>query len=182
MTNDGTITLIFSHKKTFFCAVASTLMLHSVHLRYPKRLHKVVRQLLPECHVRFVLSDSGSSKGAALVTAVAQRLASRRRQVRMLCVSVCVFCAVCFIYAAIYNISLVFQVDETLSPFRLSQEQLRLVKDRMRDGLEAGLKSAGPSSVKMLPSFVYHTPDGTGQKLKPNQNHFHNFFKLLQES
>lgn len=49
--------------------------------RYPKRLHKVVRRLLPECHVRFVLSDCGSSKGAALVTAVAQRLAVRRQQV-----------------------------------------------------------------------------------------------------
>lgn len=49
--------------------------------RYPKRLHKVVRRLLPECHVRFVLSDSGSSKGAALVAAVARRLAQRRQQV-----------------------------------------------------------------------------------------------------
>uniref|UniRef100_A0A8C4ELX1 Hexokinase-3 n=1 Tax=Dicentrarchus labrax TaxID=13489 RepID=A0A8C4ELX1_DICLA len=101
------------------------------HPQYPKRLHKVVRRLLPECHVRFVLSDSGSSKGAALVTAVAQRLASRRRQ-----------------------------VDETLSPFKLSQEQLQLVKTRMRSGLEAGLKSKGPSTIKMLPSFVYRTPDG----------------------
>ncbi|XP_070758432.1 hexokinase HKDC1 isoform X1 [Enoplosus armatus] len=105
---------------------------YKTHPQYPKRLHKVVRRLLPECHVRFVLSDSGSSKGAALVTAVAQRLASRRRQ-----------------------------VDETLSPFRLSQEQLQLVKAKMRAGLEAGLKSKGPSAIKMLPSFVYHTPDGT---------------------
>ncbi|XP_034536621.1 hexokinase HKDC1-like [Notolabrus celidotus] len=105
---------------------------YKTHPQYPKRLHKVVRRLLPECHVRFVLSDSGSSKGAALVTAVAQRLASRRRQ-----------------------------VDETLCPFRLSQEQLQLVKTRMRMGLEAGLKSKGPSTIKMLPSFVYHTPDGT---------------------
>ncbi|TMS13176.1 Putative hexokinase HKDC1 [Larimichthys crocea] len=105
---------------------------YKTHPQYPKRLHKVVRRLLPECHVRFVLSDSGSSKGAALVSAVAQRLASRRRQ-----------------------------VDETLAPFRLSQEQLQLVKTRMRAGLEAGLKSKGPSTIKMLPSFVYRTPDGT---------------------
>ncbi|KAF1392977.1 hypothetical protein PFLUV_G00033620 [Perca fluviatilis] len=106
--------------------------LYKTHPQYPSRLHKVVRRLLPECHVRFALSDCGSSKGAALVTAVAQRLASRRRQ-----------------------------VDETLSPFRLSQEQLQLVKTRMRTGLEAGLKSKGPSTIKMLPSFVYRTPDGT---------------------
>ncbi|XP_029314653.1 putative hexokinase HKDC1 [Cottoperca gobio] len=105
---------------------------YKTHPRYPNRLHEVVRRLLPECDVRFVLSDSGSSKGAALVTAVAQRLASRRRK-----------------------------VDETLSPFRLSQEQLQLVKTRMRAGLEAGLKSKGPSAIKMLPSFVYSTPDGT---------------------
>ncbi|KAL6113233.1 hkdc1 [Pungitius sinensis] len=105
---------------------------YKMHPQYPNRLHKVVRRLLPECHVRFVLSDSGSSKGAALVSAVAQRLASRRRQ-----------------------------VDGMLSLFRLSQEQLRLVKTRMRTGLEAGLKSKGSSAVKMLPSFVYRTPDGT---------------------
>uniref|UniRef100_A0A7N6BIQ1 Hexokinase-2 n=1 Tax=Anabas testudineus TaxID=64144 RepID=A0A7N6BIQ1_ANATE len=105
---------------------------YKTHPQYPKRLHKVVRRLLPECHVRFVLSDSGSSKGAALVTAVAQRLASQRRQ-----------------------------VDETLSSFTLSYEQLQLVKARMRAGLEAGLKTNGPSAVKMLPSFVYRTPDGT---------------------
>ncbi|XP_053180300.1 hexokinase HKDC1-like [Scomber japonicus] len=105
---------------------------YKTHPQYPKRLHKVVRHLLPECHVRFVLSDRGSSKGAAVVAAVAQRLASQRRK-----------------------------VDETLSLFRLNQEQLQLVKARMRAGLEAGLKSKMTSGVKMLPSFVYHTPDGT---------------------
>ncbi|KAK2854161.1 hypothetical protein Q5P01_006822 [Channa striata] len=106
--------------------------MYKTHPQYPKRLHKVVRRLLPECSVRFVLSDSGSSKGAAVVTAVAQRLSSQRRQ-----------------------------VDETLSSFRLSQKQLQLVKTRMRAGLEAGLKTKGPSAVKMLPSFVCRTPDGT---------------------
>uniref|UniRef100_A0A672ZGL3 Hexokinase-3 n=1 Tax=Sphaeramia orbicularis TaxID=375764 RepID=A0A672ZGL3_9TELE len=105
---------------------------YKTHPQYPKRLHKVVRRLLPESHVRFVLSDSGSSKGAALVAAVAQRLASRRKQ-----------------------------VDETLFPFQMSQEQLHLVKSRMRADLEAGLKNKNPSTIKMLPSFVYHTPDGT---------------------
>uniref|UniRef100_A0A672FSE6 Hexokinase-2 n=1 Tax=Salarias fasciatus TaxID=181472 RepID=A0A672FSE6_SALFA len=104
---------------------------YKTHPQYPKRLHKVVRRLLPECHVRFVLSESGSSKGAALVSAVAQRLASRKRQVR------------------------------TLNSFKLSWEQLQLVKARMRAALQAGLKTDGPSEVKMLPSFVYRTPDGS---------------------
>ncbi|XP_034044377.1 hexokinase HKDC1-like [Thalassophryne amazonica] len=106
--------------------------LYKTHPQYAKRLHKVVRRLVPECHVRFVLSDSGSSKGAALVAAVAQRVASRRRE-----------------------------VDDILSSFRLSEGQLHLVKMRMRAGLEAGLKHKGPSSIKMLPSYVYSTPDGT---------------------
>ncbi|XP_039972050.1 hexokinase HKDC1-like isoform X2 [Xiphias gladius] len=105
---------------------------YKTHPQYPKRLHKVVRRLLPECHVRFILSDSGSSKGAALVTAVARRLASQKRK-----------------------------LDESLSPLSLSHEQLQLVKARMRAGLEAGLKRKGPTAIKMLPSFVYRTPDGT---------------------
>jgi len=41
----------------------------------------VVRRLVPDCHVRFVLSESGSSKGAAMVTAVAARLADQSRQI-----------------------------------------------------------------------------------------------------
>uniref|UniRef100_A0A3Q2GGF2 hexokinase n=1 Tax=Cyprinodon variegatus TaxID=28743 RepID=A0A3Q2GGF2_CYPVA len=105
--------------------------LYKTHPQYPKRLHKVVRRLLPDCQVRFALSESGSSKGAALVAAVAQRLTSQRRR-----------------------------VDEALSLFRLNQQQLQLVKSRMREGLEAGLRGKG-CTVKMLPSFVYHTPDGT---------------------
>ncbi|KAM4744834.1 LOW QUALITY PROTEIN: hexokinase HKDC1-like [Anableps anableps] len=104
---------------------------YKIHPQYPKRLHKVVRRLLPDCQVRFVLSESGSSKGAALVAAVAQRLTSQRRK-----------------------------VDEALSLFTLNQEQLQLVKSKMREGLEVGLKSKG-CTIKMLPSFVYHTPDGT---------------------
>ncbi|KAM9765697.1 hexokinase HKDC1-like [Menidia menidia] len=104
---------------------------YKTHPQYPKRLHKVVRRLLPESQVRFALSDSGSSKGAALVTAVAQRLALQRRK-----------------------------VDETLSLFKLSPEHLQLVKDSMRAGLEAGLRRTGPFTIKMLPSYVCHTPDG----------------------
>lgn len=97
----------------------------------------MVRRLVPECHVRFVLSESGSGKGAAMVTAVAQRLASQRKE-----------------------------IDNTLSEFTLSPAQLQQVKDKMRVELERGLKkdSHGSASVKMLPSYVYRTPDGTGKK------------------
>ena len=56
-------------------------------------------------------------------------------------------------------------MDEALSSLKLTQEHLGYVKSRMRAGLEAGLKSQGPSPVKMLPAYVYRTPDGTGQKV-----------------
>lgn len=95
----------------------------------------MVRRLVPECHVRFVLSESGSGKGAAMVTAVAQRLASQRKE-----------------------------IDNTLAEFILSPSQLLQVKEKMHVELERGLRkdSHGSASVKMLPSYVYRTPDGTG--------------------
>lgn len=107
---------------------------YRTHPQYPKRLHKVVRRLVPECHVRFVLSESGSSKGAAMVTAVAQRLAAQRRE-----------------------------INDTLALLSLSPENLQQVRDKMRVELERGLRkdSHRTASVKMLPSFVYRTPDGT---------------------
>jgi hypothetical protein len=49
--------------------------------RYARRLHKTVRRLVPDSDVRFLLSESGSAKGAAMVTAVAYRLADQSRQI-----------------------------------------------------------------------------------------------------
>ncbi|XP_058486351.1 hexokinase HKDC1-like [Solea solea] len=118
--------------RTFRVSVGVDGTVYKTHPQYPKRLHKVLKRLLPECRVRFILSNSGSSKGAALVTAVAQRLASQKQK-----------------------------VDETLSLFRLSYQQLQVVKARMRAGMEAGLRGEGRSELKMLPSFVYNSPDGT---------------------
>lgn len=132
-------------------------------------------RLIPECEVRFCLSDSGSSKGAALVTAVAQRLASQRQQVRTQCGSELRALSTNLFSIrdlAPDNVSPVLQVDETLLPFRLSQEQLMQVKARMRAGLEAGLKATGPSAIKMLPSFVCGKPDGTGQTVIYSTNFF----------
>uniref|UniRef100_A0A3B3SZ09 Hexokinase-2 n=1 Tax=Paramormyrops kingsleyae TaxID=1676925 RepID=A0A3B3SZ09_9TELE len=106
---------------------------YRTHPQYAKRLHKVVRRLVPECHVRFVLSESGSSKGAAMVTAVAGRLHSQR-----------------------------LQVCHTLAPFSLSPGQLQQVRDRMRVDLERGLRKGTHTGtpVKMLPSFVCTLPSG----------------------
>ncbi|XP_046507800.1 hexokinase HKDC1 isoform X3 [Equus quagga] len=108
--------------------------LYKIHPQYPKRLHKVVRRLVPNCDVRFLLSESGSAKGAAMVTAVASRVQAQRKQ-----------------------------IDKVLALFRLTQEQLVGVQDKMRAELEYGLKRDTHSlaTVKMLPTYVCGMPDGT---------------------
>eukprot|EP00069_Balaena_mysticetus_P003965 bmy_04420T0 len=108
--------------------------LYKIHPQYPKRLHKVVRKLVPNCDVRFLLSESGSTKGAAMVTAVASRVQAQRKQ-----------------------------IDKVLALFRLTREQLVGVRDKMRVELEYGLKKdTHPlATVKMLPTYVCGMPDGT---------------------
>lgn len=103
--------------------------------RYPKRLHKVVRKLVPNCDVRFLLSESGSTKGAAMVTAVASRVQAQRKQ-----------------------------IDKVLALFQLTQEQLKAVQGKMRTEFEYGLKRDTHllATVKMLPTYVCGMPDGTG--------------------
>uniref|UniRef100_UPI000054973C hexokinase HKDC1 n=1 Tax=Danio rerio TaxID=7955 RepID=UPI000054973C len=120
--------------KTLRTTVGVDGTVYRTHPQYPKRLHKVVRHLVPDCHVRFVLSESGSAKGAAMVTAVAQRLASQRKE-----------------------------IDDTLAAFALTSTQLLEVKQKMHVELERGLKKEThpTASVKMLPTYVYRTPDGT---------------------
>ncbi|XP_037865065.2 hexokinase HKDC1 isoform X3 [Chlorocebus sabaeus] len=108
--------------------------LYKIHPQYPKRLHKVVRKLVPSCDVRFLLSESGSTKGAAMVTAVASRVQAQRKQ-----------------------------IDKVLALFRLTREQLVDVQAKMRAELEYGLKkkSHGLATVRMLPTYVCGLPDGT---------------------
>ncbi|CAL9701735.1 unnamed protein product [Knipowitschia caucasica] len=100
------------------------------HPQYPQRLQGAVRSLFPESCVRFVSSPCGTGTGAALITLGATQEAWKRRQ-----------------------------VEETANMFKLNQEQLMLVKSRMR------VKSE--SAIKTVPSFVYHLPDGaeSGQYL-----------------
>ncbi|XP_004393737.1 PREDICTED: putative hexokinase HKDC1 [Odobenus rosmarus divergens] len=108
--------------------------LYKIHPQYPKRLHKVVRRLVPNCDVRFLLSESGSTKGAAMVTAVASRVQAQRKQ-----------------------------IDKVLALFRLTREQLMDVQSKMRTEFEYGLKKDTHlmATVKMLPTYVCGTPDGT---------------------
>uniref|UniRef100_A0A8C3V8E9 Hexokinase-2 n=1 Tax=Catharus ustulatus TaxID=91951 RepID=A0A8C3V8E9_CATUS len=104
------------------------------HPHFARRLHKTVRKLLPDCEIRFIRSEDGSGKGAAMVTAVAYRLAAQHK--------------------ARQNI---------LEPFKLSHEQLLEVKERMRIEMEKGLgkETHAEATVKMLPTYVCSTPDGT---------------------
>ncbi|XP_007440582.1 hexokinase-2 [Python bivittatus] len=104
------------------------------HPHFGRRLHKVVRRLLPDCEIRFIRSEDGSGKGAAMVTAVAYRLAAQHKA-----------------------------RQEILSPLRLSQQQLLEVKRKMQQEMKLGLaqETHAKASVKMLPTYVCSTPDGT---------------------
>nr|XP_056716380.1 hexokinase-2 [Euleptes europaea] len=104
------------------------------HPHFARRLHKVVRRLLPDCDIRFIRSEDGSGKGAAMVTAVAYRLAAQHKA-----------------------------RQKILEPLRLSHEQLLEVKERMRQEMELGLakETHDEAAVKMLPTYVCATPDGT---------------------
>lgn len=94
----------------------------------------MVRRLVPDCDVRFLLSQDGSAKGAAMVTAVAYRLAAQHAE-----------------------------RQQILNTLRLSREQLLEVKRRMSDEMLRGLSKQNheQTSVKMLPTYVRSTPDGT---------------------
>uniref|UniRef100_A0A8B9GDA5 Hexokinase-2 n=1 Tax=Amazona collaria TaxID=241587 RepID=A0A8B9GDA5_9PSIT len=104
------------------------------HPHFARRLHKTVRKLLPDCEIRFVRSEDGSGKGAAMVTAVAYRLAAQHKA-----------------------------RQKILEALKLSHEQLLEVKQRMRIEMEKGLgkETHAEAAVKMLPTYVCSTPDGT---------------------
>uniref|UniRef100_A0A8C4E1A0 Hexokinase-2 n=1 Tax=Dicentrarchus labrax TaxID=13489 RepID=A0A8C4E1A0_DICLA len=106
----------------------------SVYKNHQERLHKMVRRLVPDCDVRFLQSQCGSGKGAAMVTAVAYRLAAQQAERQRI-----------------------------LDTLRLSREQLLDVKKRMSEEMVRGLskQTHEQTSVKMLPTYVRSTPDGT---------------------
>ncbi|XP_021554370.1 hexokinase-3 [Neomonachus schauinslandi] len=102
--------------------------------RYPSFLsilQETVMLLAPECDVSFIPSVDGGGRGVAMVTAVAARLAAHRRL-----------------------------LEETLAPFRLDHEQLAAVRAQMREAMVKGLRGEA-SSLRMLPTYVRATPDGT---------------------
>lgn len=95
-----------------------------------------MKQLAPECDVTLVQAEDGSGKGIAMVTAVASRLAAQR-----------------------------LQVNQTLALLKLSPEALGKVQALLRREMELGLKkeTQATSSVRMLPTYICATPDGSGE-------------------
>ncbi|KAM6356305.1 hexokinase-3 isoform 2-T2 [Alca torda] len=108
--------------------------LYRAHSRFGEILQSVTGLLAPECMAALVPSVDGTGRGAAIVTAVALRLADQRRE-----------------------------MDQMLAPLRLSRADLEHVQALMRQEMELGLgqETNANSSVRMLPTYVRGTPDGT---------------------
>uniref|UniRef100_A0A8C4E182 Hexokinase-2 n=1 Tax=Dicentrarchus labrax TaxID=13489 RepID=A0A8C4E182_DICLA len=130
---------IVSTRAAHLCAATLVAVLRQIRdnkaaEKFSRRLHKMVRRLVPDCDVRFLQSQCGSGKGAAMVTAVAYRLAAQQAERQRI-----------------------------LDTLRLSREQLLDVKKRMSEEMVRGLskQTHEQTSVKMLPTYVRSTPDGT---------------------
>ncbi|NXK17988.1 HXK3 protein, partial [Arenaria interpres] len=102
--------------------------------RFKEILQSVTGLLAPECLISLKLSVDGTGRGAAMVTAVALRLADQRRE-----------------------------VNQLLAPLRLTRADLERVQALMRQEMDLGLgqETNANASVRMLPTYVRGTPDGT---------------------
>ncbi|XP_015344007.1 hexokinase-3 [Marmota marmota marmota] len=118
-------------QQTLQVAVATGGQVFEQHLRFHSILQETVMVLVPECDVSFIPSVDGGGRGVAMVTAVAARLAAHQRL-----------------------------LEETLAPFRLNLEQLKAVQAQMREAMAKGLRGEA-SSLRMLPTYVRATPDGS---------------------
>lgn len=60
------------------------------------------------------------------------------------------------------------QVEQILSEFRLREEDLKKVMYRMQKEMDRGLKleTHEEASVKMLPTYVRSTPEGSGRRCR----------------
>lgn len=58
----------------FFVGFFLFVCLFFVFSSFSRIMHQTVKELSPKCNVSFLLSEDGSGKGAALITAVGVRL------------------------------------------------------------------------------------------------------------
>uniref|UniRef100_A0A4W3GKC4 hexokinase n=1 Tax=Callorhinchus milii TaxID=7868 RepID=A0A4W3GKC4_CALMI len=105
-------------------------------IRFQITLNAAIKLLSPNVEVNFLLSDDGGGKGAAMLIAADTRFSAQR-----------------------------LEINKILYQFKLSQEQLNDMKQRMRKEMEMGLKAKthDMSSIAMLPSFIRTLPDGSEQ-------------------
>ncbi|KAF6280783.1 hexokinase 3 [Rhinolophus ferrumequinum] len=118
-------------QQTLQIAVATGGRVFERHPRFLSVLQETVKLLAPECDVSFTPCVDGGGQGVAMVTAVAARLAAHR----------------CLL-------------EKTLAPFRLTLKQLAVVQAQMREAMVKGLRGEA-SSLRMLPTYVRATPDGS---------------------
>ncbi|MED6234365.1 hypothetical protein ATANTOWER_027952 [Ataeniobius toweri] len=75
--------LNLSEARDFLCYghshFESLNILYLIGFSFSEELQAAVRLLAPKCDIKFLVSEDGSGKGAAMVTAVAQRLALQSR-------------------------------------------------------------------------------------------------------
>ncbi|NXV72346.1 HXK3 protein, partial [Atlantisia rogersi] len=110
--------------------------LYRDYARFGEILQNVTGLLAPECVATLLPAVDGTGQGAAIVTAVALRLAAQRRE-----------------------------VDCLLAPLRLSHADLERVQALMRQEMELGLgcETNANASLRMLPTYVRNTPNGIEQ-------------------
>ncbi|NWS54435.1 HXK3 protein, partial [Chunga burmeisteri] len=108
--------------------------LYRGYARFRGILQSMTGLLAPNCRATLLPSVDGTGQGAAMVTAVALRLAAQRSE-----------------------------VDRLLAPLRLSHADLERIQALMRREMELGLggESNAKPSVRMLPTYVRGMPDGT---------------------
>lgn len=63
------------------------------------------------------------------------------------------------------------QVEQILTEFRLNKEDLKEVMKRMQREMDRGLRleTHEEASVKMLPTYVCSTPEGSGSLSRENR-------------
>uniref|UniRef100_A0A670IJ57 Hexokinase-2 n=1 Tax=Podarcis muralis TaxID=64176 RepID=A0A670IJ57_PODMU len=103
-------------------------------IEYGQILQETLKSLAPDCTVTFATSEHGCVFGAARVAAATLRLKHQQEG-----------------------------VAQVLAPFRLSMSDMDTLRTMMRQEMEKGLskETHSTATVRMLPTYVRHLPDGT---------------------
>ncbi|KAJ6667742.1 hypothetical protein lerEdw1_016063 [Lerista edwardsae] len=112
--------------------VAVDGVLFNNHKQYRDMLEEALKSLVPDYTITFVPSHGNGALGVVMATAAAVRQKNQQQQ-----------------------------VAQVLAPFRLSVTELERLQNLMRLEMIKGLKQDETATVRMLPTFVRHLPDGT---------------------